>query len=163
MAARTVGREVYEMRVREAGQGGQAVGDTVRAVVGGALRRAGRELALDGRAGEQIAPDARRTAWNGLRDKTRETVEKVLRYRAADEVEAWIRRTIAYAVSLSRGRWMGPCLIMRILRRPPGGTPDRARGIAGARARHDRRPAEQAVLVSPVRRPPLKTHAPLRR
>jgi hypothetical protein len=86
MSARTLGKEVFESgRTRD-----------VRSTVEGLVRSG---LQKVGRAGKDVVLNGQESAWDGLRENTQKSVIKVLRYRSEEEVQEFIRRSVAYAVS----------------------------------------------------------------
>jgi hypothetical protein len=86
MSARTLGKEVFESgRTRD-----------VRSTVEGLVRSG---LQKVGRAGKGVVLIGQESVWDGLRENTQKSVIKVLRYRSEEEVQEFIRRSVAYAVS----------------------------------------------------------------
>lgn len=90
MAARVVGKEIFEVLAGGSG----SVRSTVEEVVRCALESVGRK-------GKEVgSSDRLEGVWEGLRENTRESVVKVLRYRSNEQVGEFVRRSAAYAVSV---------------------------------------------------------------
>jgi len=121
MAARTLGKEVFER-----GRKGD-VRSTVQGLVTSGLQKVGR-------AGKGVVSDDQDAVWGGLRENTQKSVIKVLRYRSEEEVQEFIRRSVAYAEALR----IAPEAIRSLL-------PDDSEEVPKNRAYSINRPRERIV------------------